>query len=247
MLQKDGAPLPADRFAVEDGRLSIAAVAEEDRGVLVCTASNEAADVSAETELLIENLPPRAPHALEARASAHALHVRWAPGRRGDAAEYTLWYRERAAREWRTLRLLTRGATEATLAGLRAATPHELRVLAQDPLGDGLFSRPLVVSTLGPPPRRRAAPERASRPSVPARSGPPFASRSIPDRRPARTAGARSATGAETGRVPSAPPAFALDGRDGRAARRPNARNDSVVRRHGREIASVSIYYDVKA
>lgn len=168
-MQKDGAPLPADRFAVEDGRLSIAAVAEEDRGVLVCTASNEAADVSAETELLIENLPPRAPHALEARASAHALHVRWAPGRRGDAAEYTLWYRERAAREWRTLRLLTRGATEATLAGLRAATPHELRVLAQDPLGDGLFSRPLVVSTLGPPPRRSRARESAVRPEIDSR------------------------------------------------------------------------------
>ncbi|KAI8422144.1 hypothetical protein MSG28_006055 [Choristoneura fumiferana] len=149
LLQKDGAPLPADRFVPEEGKLSISAVAEEDRGVLVCTVSNEAADVSAETELLIENLPPRAPHSLTARATAHALHVAWEPGRRGDGAEYTLWYRERAAHEWRTLRLLTRGATEATLAGLRAATPHELRVLAQDSLGDGLFSKPLVVSTLG--------------------------------------------------------------------------------------------------
>ncbi|XP_073948986.1 protein turtle-like [Choristoneura fumiferana] len=148
--RKDGAPLPADRFVPEEGKLSISAVAEEDRGVLVCTVSNEAADVSAETELLIENLPPRAPHSLTARATAHALHVAWEPGRRGDGAEYTLWYRERAAHEWRTLRLLTRGATEATLAGLRAATPHELRVLAQDSLGDGLFSKPLVVSTLDP-------------------------------------------------------------------------------------------------
>ncbi|XP_047991056.1 protein borderless-like [Leguminivora glycinivorella] len=148
--RKDGSPLPAERFTLEEGKLSISAVAEEDRGVLVCTVSNEAADVSAETELLIENLPPRAPYNLTARPAAHAIHLAWVPGRRGVDAEYTVWYRERAAHEWRTLRLLSRGVTEASLTGLRSATPHELRVLATDSLGDGLFSKPLFVTTLDP-------------------------------------------------------------------------------------------------
>ncbi|XP_063622283.1 protein borderless isoform X1 [Cydia splendana] len=148
--RKDGAPLPEERFTLEEGKLSISAVAEEDRGVLICTVSNEAADVSAETELLIENLPPRAPYNLTARATAHAIQLAWVPGRRGVDAEYTVWYRERAAHEWRTLRLLSRGITEASLTNLRASTPHELRVLATDSLGDGLFSKPLFVTTLDP-------------------------------------------------------------------------------------------------
>ncbi|XP_063375024.1 protein borderless [Cydia amplana] len=148
--RKDGTPLPEERFTPEEGKLSISAVAEEDRGVLICTVTNEAADVSAETELLIENLPPRAPYNLTARATAHAIRLAWVPGRRGVDAEYTVWYRERAAHEWRTLRLLSRGVTEASLTNLRASTPHELRVLATDSLGDGLFSKPLFVTTLDP-------------------------------------------------------------------------------------------------
>lgn len=63
--------------------------------------------------------------------------------------DYNVWYRERAVTEWRTMKILSRGVTDATLVGLRPATDYELRVLAQDHIGDGLFSRPLYVRTLG--------------------------------------------------------------------------------------------------
>lgn len=48
----------------------------------VCTASNEAAAVSAETELLIENVPPRAPYDLVARPGVDSVHLSWMPGER---------------------------------------------------------------------------------------------------------------------------------------------------------------------
>lgn len=60
-----------------------------------------------------------------------------------------MWYRERAVSEWRTMKILSRGVTDATLVGLRPATDYELRVLSQDHIGDGLFSKPIFVRTLG--------------------------------------------------------------------------------------------------
>lgn len=60
-----------------------------------------------------------------------------------------MWYRERTVSEWRTMKILTRGLTEATLVGLRPATEYELRVLSQDLIGDGLFSKPIFVRTFG--------------------------------------------------------------------------------------------------
>lgn len=63
--------------------------------------------------------------------------------------EYNVWYRERADSEWRTMKLLSRGSTHATLLALRPATEYELRVLSQDHIGDGLFSKPIFVRTLG--------------------------------------------------------------------------------------------------
>ncbi|XP_013174984.1 PREDICTED: protein turtle-like [Papilio xuthus] len=147
--RKDGSSLPEERHSLRDGNLTISELSEEDRGVYVCTASNEAADVVAETELLIENVPPRAPYNLTARPASRTIHLSWVPGGSGVDAEYTVWYRERdAGGEWRTMRLLSRGVAEATVLGLRSAADYELRVLAQDHLGDGLFSKPLFVRTL---------------------------------------------------------------------------------------------------
>jgi hypothetical protein len=80
VLQKDGSPLPPGRHSIEEGNLTISEVAEEDRGVYVCAAHNDAAAVAAEAELLVENLPPRAPHNLTARPAADSLHLSWVPG-----------------------------------------------------------------------------------------------------------------------------------------------------------------------
>lgn len=60
-----------------------------------------------------------------------------------------MWYRERAESEWRTMKILSRGVTNATLVGLRPGVAYELRVLSQDHIGDGLFSKPIFVRTLG--------------------------------------------------------------------------------------------------
>lgn len=55
-------------------------VASSDRGVYSCSASNDAATVAADTELLVENVPPRAPRNLLAAPAATAVHVSWQSG-----------------------------------------------------------------------------------------------------------------------------------------------------------------------
>ncbi|XP_039751277.1 protein borderless-like [Pararge aegeria] len=152
------APAPAVRWARADGRalpasallrggnLTLRALAPADRGVYECRVSNAAAELRVRSELLLENVPPRAPHDLRAApAPGAAVQLSWAPGHSGADAEYAVWFRERDAPEWRSVRLPTRGATRATLPGLRAGAAYELRVLAQEPGGDGLLSRPVFV------------------------------------------------------------------------------------------------------
>ncbi|XP_052754731.1 LOW QUALITY PROTEIN: protein borderless [Galleria mellonella] len=148
--RKDGGELPEGRHSLADGNLTISSVSEEDRGVYICTISNEAAAVAVEAELLVENVPPRAPYNLTARPSHHSIHLSWVPGHNGLEVDYTVWYRERAVSEWRTMKILSRGVTDATLVGLRPAAEYELRVLSQDHIGDGLFSKPIYVWTLAP-------------------------------------------------------------------------------------------------
>ncbi|XP_041988064.1 protein borderless [Aricia agestis] len=146
--KKDGTDLPDGRYSLDGGNLTISSVSEEDRGIYVCTVSNEADVVNVETELLIENVPPRAPYNLSATPSYDSIHLTWVPGHNGVDVEYNVWYRERAESEWRTMKILSRGVTDATLIGLRPATEYELRVLSQDYIGDGLFSKPIFVRTL---------------------------------------------------------------------------------------------------
>lgn len=55
-------------------------VASSDRGVYSCSATNDAATVVADTELLVENVLPRAPRTLHAAPARTAVHVSWQPG-----------------------------------------------------------------------------------------------------------------------------------------------------------------------
>ncbi|XP_038215044.1 protein borderless-like [Zerene cesonia] len=146
--RKDGGSLPEGRYSVDDGNLTISEISEDDRGVYVCTVSNEADVLAVESELLIENVPPRAPYNLTALAAHDSIHLSWVPGHNGLDVEYNVWYRERTDSEWRTMKILSRGVTDATVVGLRPATQYELRVLSQDLIGDGLFSKPIFVTTL---------------------------------------------------------------------------------------------------
>lgn len=148
-VRKDGSELPSGRHTLDNGNLTIIEVAEDDRGVYVCTVSNEAASIEVETELLVENMPPRAPYNLTVRAHSDSLHLSWVPGHNGLEVDYNVWYREKNVKEWRTMKILSRGVTEATLVGLRPGIEYELRVLSQDLIGDGLFSKPVFARTLG--------------------------------------------------------------------------------------------------
>ncbi|GBP41425.1 Protein borderless [Eumeta japonica] len=145
--RKDGLPLPEDRYSLDGGNLTFNSVTEEDRGVYVCTAHNDAASTTAMAELMIENVPPRAPYNLTAVASTDSIHVKWVPGYLGQNVEYTIWYRPRAQSEWHTMKILSLGVTEGTLLRLKPGEEYEVRVLAQDHIGDGLFSKPIFVRT----------------------------------------------------------------------------------------------------
>ena len=73
--------MPAGRYSLNEGNLTISEVSEEDRGVYVCSVRNEADELAVETELLIENVPPRAPYNLSALPSLDSIHLSWVPGK----------------------------------------------------------------------------------------------------------------------------------------------------------------------
>ncbi|CAG9113586.1 unnamed protein product [Plutella xylostella] len=147
-VRKDGSELAPGRYYLDGGNLTISDVVVEDRGIYVCELRNEASTLRAEAELLIENVPPRAPYNLSALPAVDSIHLTWVPGHKGLEIDYNIWYRERAVHEWRTMKILSRDVTEATLVNLRPGTEYELRVLSQDHLGDGMFSKSLFVRTL---------------------------------------------------------------------------------------------------
>ncbi|XP_075152898.1 borderless isoform X2 [Haematobia irritans] len=82
--RKDGQPLPSDRAVVDDGNLTINGLTESDRGIYECTATNEAATITAETELMIENIAPRPPFNLTANSTDTSITVRWQPASPND-------------------------------------------------------------------------------------------------------------------------------------------------------------------
>lgn len=45
-----------------------------------CSATNEAATITAETELMIENVVPRPPYNLTANSTETSITIRWQPG-----------------------------------------------------------------------------------------------------------------------------------------------------------------------
>lgn len=55
--------------------------------------------------------------------------------------EYVVWYRQSDASEWRTMRILSRTAMEATITNLEPNHEYEFMVLSQDRFGEGMFSR----------------------------------------------------------------------------------------------------------
>lgn len=81
LLQKDGSELPRGRYSLDGGNLTIENIQKEDRGMYQCSASNDAATVTADTELMIETLPPRAPYNVTANSTSNSIFVTWAEGK----------------------------------------------------------------------------------------------------------------------------------------------------------------------
>lgn len=79
--RKDGTPLPFGRVSIEGINFSIETINETDRGIYECVATNEAATITVDTELLIENVAPRPPYNLTANSTDTAITLHWQPGK----------------------------------------------------------------------------------------------------------------------------------------------------------------------
>ena len=144
---KDGSPVPPDRAILIGGNLTIDRIQEQDRGLYQCAASNEAATVVADTELMVLNVPPRAPYNLSANSSNNAVTLTWVPGYVRPKMDYSVWYRPTDNTEWRTMKIVSRKITEATVNNLNPGREYEFMVLSQDKHGDGMFSKTLRIFT----------------------------------------------------------------------------------------------------
>ncbi|XP_015437603.1 PREDICTED: protein turtle isoform X2 [Dufourea novaeangliae] len=144
---KDGSPISPERTIIIGGNLTIERIQEEDRGLYQCAASNEIATVVADTELMVLNVPPRAPYNLSANSTNHAVTLTWVPGFVRPKTEYSVWYRPTDTTEWRTMKILSRKITEATVNNLNPGREYEFMVLSQDKHGDGMFSKTLRIFT----------------------------------------------------------------------------------------------------
>ncbi|XP_047119273.1 protein borderless [Schistocerca piceifrons] len=161
-FRKDGSPLPVERITLHNGNLTIENIKESDRGLYQCVASNEAATISVDTELMIENVAPRAPYNLSATSDETSVTLRWVPGFTRPPMDYSIWYRPADTPEWRTMKLASRTSTEATVRDLGPGRTYEFMVLSQDSYGDGMFSKMLQVRTKGSPVHNSSAQELGS-------------------------------------------------------------------------------------
>lgn len=173
--RKDGTPLPFSRTTIDGTNFSIENINETDRGIYQCVASNEAATITADSELLIENVAPRPPYNLTANSTDTSITLHWEPGTlflnviisfNGEMIfeffiyffpvgyirsylEYTIWYRLVDATDWRTHRMIEKHPHQATITNLEPGREYEFMVLSQDQFGDGMFSKSFRYFTKG--------------------------------------------------------------------------------------------------
>lgn len=57
-----------------------------------CAASNEAATIVADAELMVLNVPPRAPYNLSANSGKNSVTLTWIPGYVRPKMDYSIWY-----------------------------------------------------------------------------------------------------------------------------------------------------------
>jgi immunoglobulin superfamily member 9B len=147
--RKDGLALPLGRHTVNGGNLTIDNIIAEDRGVYTCTASNEAAKIEVDAELMIETLSPKAPSNLTANSTQDEVTISWTQNYIRPNLRFTVWYRQTDAQEWRTHQIFSSLRFETTIENLQPGTEYEFMVLSQDRYNDGLFSKPFRYRTKG--------------------------------------------------------------------------------------------------
>ncbi|XP_076655189.1 borderless isoform X2 [Halictus rubicundus] len=144
---KDGEPVSTNRTFQIGSNLTIDKIESQDRGLYQCAATNEAATVVVDAELMVVNHPPRAPYNLSANTSKNAITLTWVPGFVSPRTEYAVWYRAADTAEWKTMKPVSKKITEATVNNLTPGQEYEVMVLSHDHLGEGMFSKTLRVVT----------------------------------------------------------------------------------------------------
>ncbi|XP_018573358.1 protein borderless [Anoplophora glabripennis] len=145
--KKDGKSLPMGRYSIRDGNLTINDIQTEDRGVYQCSATNKAATITAETELLVENIPSSAPYNITAVSSTTSVHLTWLIGRERANVDYNIWYKKRGQDEWKSYRVPSTKVLEATVTNLTPGMEYEFMVLSKGDDDEGLFSKAIRVWT----------------------------------------------------------------------------------------------------
>ncbi|KAJ8922838.1 hypothetical protein NQ315_007873 [Exocentrus adspersus] len=145
--KKDGTSLPMGRYSIKDGNLTIIDIQSEDSGIYQCSATNKAATISAETELLVENIPSSAPYNITAVSSTTSVHLTWLAGRHRANVDFSIWFRRKGSDEWKTYQVPSTKVLEATVTNLVPATEYEFMVLCKDDDNEGLFSKSIRIWT----------------------------------------------------------------------------------------------------
>lgn len=147
MWYKDGSPVSPNRTVMIGTNLTIEKIEPQDRGLYQCAATNEAATIVTDTELMVLNLPPRSPYNLSANSSNNAVTLTWTPGYVKPRTEHSVWYRPTDTTEWRTSKILSKKITETTVNNLNPGREYEFMILSQDMYGEGMFSKTLKIFT----------------------------------------------------------------------------------------------------
>lgn len=104
---------------IKDGNLTITDVQSEDKGIYQCSATNRAATITVETELLVENVPSSAPYNLTAVSSETAVYLTWSIGRQRSNVDFNIWYKPIDVIEWKTYQVPPTKTLETTIKDLK--------------------------------------------------------------------------------------------------------------------------------
>ncbi|KAL5244572.1 hypothetical protein ACI65C_011982 [Semiaphis heraclei] len=142
----DGKSLFYPRITVNGGNLTLTGVRSEDRGVYRCVASNIAATISVETELIVEeNLFHRKHFDVHVNATNKNIVAYW----KRPYSFCTVWSRDTSSTSSNWNATATSSDGKAILWNLNTDGEYEIMVSCRDEMsGESLFSRSILTSHL---------------------------------------------------------------------------------------------------